>query len=53
MNANDTRTYLLSCNGECKDVEARIKVKDGELELFSKEVEPFHIKVKGTVQNSN
>ena len=45
LSATDTRTYLLSCNGPCKNVSAQVKVKSGDLGLFSREDEPFLVKV--------
>ena len=45
LNATDTRTYLLSCKGACKNVVAQVKVKSGNLSLFYREDGPFTMKV--------
>ena len=52
MNAADTRTFLLSCDGLCKNVITKVKLTSGDVDIFSKEDKPFSITVinwsKGT-----
>ena len=45
MLTNDTRMYLLSCNGLCKNINVAIALGSGDLHAFSKDDIPFKIKV--------
>ena len=45
MLTNDTRMYLLSCNGLCKNINVEILLGSGDLHVFSKDDEPLKLKV--------
>ena len=45
MSAADTRTFLLSCDGSCNTVIAEVKFTSGDVDIFSKEDEPFNMTV--------
>ena len=44
MTANETKTYLLSCDGKCNNI--TVTVESGDVGLFYREGEPFKIEVR-------